>query len=194
MEMILAAMDSMLGPVTAQFEPLHFPQEALWMGPRDALEHDTRFRQLVPYVILRHDGKVAEFRRVGGDSRLEGRRSIGLGGHVNISDVAHDSIGGIDVHMTIRRAACREVFEEVDIGWLRDRHDLGVIRVSHDPVSAVHVGIVQVWDIEEPEVKPVDDSMEFLGWHDPVTMGLWRHESWSSMCVRYLRSQEIDNG
>src|SRR5688572_13131803 len=85
-----------------------------WFGPRRWLEQDPEFKQLVPYVILAHRGRVAMYRREtpGGEQRLHGLRSIGFGGHVGLEDAVVID-GAVDVGRTLARAAEREIEEEV---------------------------------------------------------------------------------
>src|SRR5439155_24195504 len=58
--------------------------------PRSAAELDPRYKQLVAYVALRWQGKFFHYLRTSrvGEQRLAGRRSIGVGGHLNAADVA----------------------------------------------------------------------------------------------------------
>ena len=55
---------------------------------RDTAEQDVRYKQLIPYVVLRWGETV--FRYVRGqrssESRLRAMRSIGLGGHIEPAD------------------------------------------------------------------------------------------------------------
>ena len=65
---------------------LHDPKVVRFL-PRSAAERDPDFKQLIPYAALRHRDKVFAYRRGGGaETRLHGRWSIGIGGHVNPAD------------------------------------------------------------------------------------------------------------
>lgn len=62
--------------------------------PRRRAEQDARYKQVIPYVVVRTAPLPGQgplylmFQRVGGgDSRLDRLYSIGLGGHVNTGDV-----------------------------------------------------------------------------------------------------------
>ena len=57
--------------------------------PRAAMEADPRFKQVIPYLVLRDRGRCFLMRRTraGGDARLHDRFSIGVGGHLNPGDV-----------------------------------------------------------------------------------------------------------
>ena len=64
----------------------------LSLQPRELVEDDPTYKQIIPYVILRHTegAKVTYFsyrRDKGGESRLENKRSIGVGGHLSQEDL-----------------------------------------------------------------------------------------------------------
>ncbi|GAB4403094.1 MAG: hypothetical protein OHK0048_21620 [Rhodoferax sp.] len=71
-----------------------FLAHALWM-PRALAEHDETRLQLIPYLVLRRDpDRVWAYQRTGGDARLAGRCSIGVGGHVDTADAASPGAAG----------------------------------------------------------------------------------------------------
>src|SRR5436190_14232302 len=61
--------------------------------PRSAMEQDPSFKQLIPYVIFRHQdaaGRTHLFQytrgKGQGEARLHAKRSIGIGGHISADD------------------------------------------------------------------------------------------------------------
>src|SRR6185369_13985532 len=56
--------------------------------PRDEMERDPSFKQVIPYLVLRDGPRYFLMRRTtaGRDERLHGRYSIGIGGHLNPGD------------------------------------------------------------------------------------------------------------
>jgi len=71
-----------------------FLAHASWLERAQA-EHDERYLQLIPYLLL-HDasGQLWCYQRSGGDARLQGRCSCGVGGHVDAEDALADDAGG----------------------------------------------------------------------------------------------------
>jgi predicted NUDIX family phosphoesterase len=60
--------------------------------PRNEVERDPSFKQLIPYVILRHRGLaecVFQYTRGTGqgEGRLHRKRSVGIGGHISLADL-----------------------------------------------------------------------------------------------------------
>ena len=58
--------------------------------PRPDAENDPGYKQIIPYVVLRRGDKIFMTRRLkkGGEARLHGLMSIGVGGHINPVDDA----------------------------------------------------------------------------------------------------------
>lgn len=135
----------------------------LIIGERNRLETDKRYKQLLPYVIVRQVGKdnilrYQPYRRTSGvgESRLAGNVSIGYGGHIDVNDVLSDTSSVIDLSLSLAIAIQRELDEEIKITNLVhtevsdvasiDFANLFIIDDSND-VGQVHLGIVVYCDI-----------------------------------------------
>jgi predicted NUDIX family phosphoesterase len=152
---------------------------------RRVAEEDPRFKQLVAYVAFRWQGRIFHYRRSPrvGERRLAGRRSIGVGGHLNASDVA----AGVD-EAGLRRAIARELAEEVELGEVPAIRYVGIIDADDVPVSRVHLGIVAVADVAAPRVTLRDPTLadgRFDG-AEELLARLDEFESWSQLCLRHL--------
>ena len=77
-----------LTPRTDHYLPLLLDPRHLSYIPRPAAESDPGFKQLIPYVVLRHGDHVYHYLRGqgAGEKRLRALRSIGVGGHINPVD------------------------------------------------------------------------------------------------------------
>ena len=102
---------------------------------RPAAENDPTFKQLIPYVVVRDAGRVLLMERTdaGGDARLHGRASIGVGGHLNPVDDGHDAL---------MAGLRREWDEEIDAAWEPRFELVGLLNDDSNPVGAVHLGVV----------------------------------------------------
>jgi predicted NUDIX family phosphoesterase len=102
---------------------------------RRAAEVDPDHKQLIPYVVVRDLDRVFLMQRTdaGGDARLHGKASIGVGGHLNPVDE------GADALMAGLR---REWAEELDADWEPDFDLVGLLNDDSNPVGAVHLGVV----------------------------------------------------
>lgn len=114
--------------------------------PRDEAENDPSFKQLIPYLVLRHGGRVFHYRRAGGgEKRLAARRSIGIGGHISHDD---GELAG-----AYRKGMLRELSEEVELAGGYQERCIGLINDDRTPVGQVHLGVVHVLDLDTAEVS-----------------------------------------
>jgi predicted NUDIX family phosphoesterase len=104
---------------------------------RALAEKDTSFKQIIPYVIIEHQGRILSYQRTkqGGESRLHLKHSIGFGGHINDTD--HQPQSNI-----LYTGMLRELNEEVFLPTLIGLQLLGGINDDSTPVGQVHLGVV----------------------------------------------------
>jgi predicted NUDIX family phosphoesterase len=135
--------------------------------PRDEAENDPDFKQLIPYVILRCGGQVYHYRRgsSGTETRLRARRSLGIGGHICKEDTAGEGRGG-----AYRAGLLREVTEEVFLNSAYSERSLGLINDDRTPVGRVHLGIVHLFELEEPRVRRREAALVEDGFAPPARL------------------------
>ena len=112
-------------------------------------ETDATLKQVIPYcVVLRGDDVFLTERTArGGESRLHGKRSVGIGGHVNPPDDTCGTVrdptpaGKADV---VARALDRELDEELEFSGGRSTRVVGVLNDDSTDVGSVHFGLVAV--------------------------------------------------
>jgi predicted NUDIX family phosphoesterase len=159
---------------------------------RDRLEveEDERFKQLIAYVLMEHEGRFLFYLRgnSAGEQRLADRGSMGVGGHVGTED---DSLfGHEDLHALYQRAVDREVREEVHVDAGHTSSVLGVINDDRDPVGRVHFGIVHLWRLTEPLVRRREAVLRQLRFAAPpdIRASGAHLESWSELCLEHLEA------
>lgn len=161
------------------------PQHASYR-PRSEMEQDPTFKQLIPYCIFRCQGDVFFYQRgtAQGESRLHAKRSIGVGGHVSTLDLHGENSAYLE-------GMRREIEEEIDLetGWVETC--VGVINDDETEVGRVHLGIVHVFELDNPKVRPREKSMINAGFASPAELldQLDEFESWSQICLKYLAGQ-----
>ena len=118
------------------------------------MEKDPSFKQLIPYVIFRHvgaDGRPTVFqytRGAGmGEGRLHRKRSVGIGGHISAIDAGDHAVGN-----PYQEGMRRELEEEVAIDTPYTAHCVGLINDDETEVGSVHLGVVHLFDVAQPEV------------------------------------------
>lgn len=155
--------------------------------PRDDMEQDPSYKQLIPYCIFRYtdpNGVVRLFQYTRGsgqgESRLHHQRSVGIGGHVSTLDSNDQS----PYHEGMRR----ELDEEVDIQTNYSESCVGLINDDQNEVGKVHLGIVHILDVESPDVLPREEDIANAGFVavSEILNDLEQFETWSQICIKAL--------
>jgi predicted NUDIX family phosphoesterase len=150
----------------------------LQFRPREQAEYDPTYKQLIPYIVLCHAGRIFHYRRVGGgEKRLTARRSIGLGGHINPCDYQP----GTDPY---RAGMIRELVEEADLPAYQER-TIGIINDDRTLVGRVHVGIVHLLTLSEPRVTLRESTLAAGGFAtvEELRTQASDFESWSQFLI-----------
>ncbi|MAG92735.1 MAG: phosphoesterase [Planctomycetaceae bacterium] len=160
-------------------DPLHTSYR-----PRGEVEEDPSYKQLIPYCIFRCNGEVFHYQRggTGGEGRLHSKRSIGIGGHISTVDQAGGS--------PYREGMRREIEEEVFLETVYRDTCIGMINDDETDVGRVHLGIVHVFDLEAPKVRPREESIIQTGFATPEQLAdsADQFETWSQICLDHLVS------
>jgi predicted NUDIX family phosphoesterase len=124
-------------------------------------ERTPTLKQVIPYSLIECDGLVLLFRRLstGGEVRLHGKHSIGIGGHINPEDLdvvaegpsaakqssaPQRTSGSVAARNPIDAGTHREIAEELAVSGEYKVRRVGLLNDDSNPVGAVHVGVVQV--------------------------------------------------
>lgn len=157
--------------------------------PRDQVEKDPGFKQLIPYVIFRHvdaAGRPSVFqytRGTGmGEGRLHRKRSVGIGGHISAIDVGDGADNPYEEGMR------RELEEEVAIDAPYTARCVGLINDDQTEVGSVHLGVVYLFDVDRPAVRPREPEIIECGFRpvETILADLTGFETWSEICMRAL--------
>jgi predicted NUDIX family phosphoesterase len=143
---------------------------------RPVAEEDPSHKQLIPYVVVRDGSRVFLMERTdaGGDRRLHGKVSIGVGGHLNPVDEGDDPL---------MAGLRREWEEELVADWSPDFRLIGLLNDETNPVGAVHLGVV--FEVEAAG-RPVDvrerDKLSGSFVDPDRVRAVWdRLETWSQL-------------
>ncbi|MFH1616776.1 MAG: hypothetical protein ABIG61_17050 [Planctomycetota bacterium] len=163
-----------------------FAPGVLCFIPRSQGESDPTYKQLIPYVIMRHKGRYLSYVRGkrAGERRLVGNRSIGIGGHINPAD---DEIPlfGTDFREVYRCAVEREVAEEVSVEASYTDRVVGLLNDDSNEVGRVHLGIVHCWTLDSAKVSRREQmitQMDFMS-YDELQEVRDTLETWSRLCL-----------
>jgi predicted NUDIX family phosphoesterase len=161
----------------------------LWFGPRRDLEHMEEFRQIIPYIVLQTGSRLVRYKRMpaGGEVRLHGRPSVGLGGHIDLADAVARG-DQIDLLRTIERAAERELLEELGGVQCTDRRWVGLLVDNDSAVGRVHVGLIGLWRLVALPDALAEDAIGEVAVQPVAELAVdaARLETWSAMLLPWL--------
>jgi predicted NUDIX family phosphoesterase len=151
-------------------------------APREAMERDPSFKQVIPYLVLRDGLQYYLMRRTraGGDDRLHDRWSIGVGGHLNPGD------GGLEGGLR------REWTEELDAAFVPDFRFIGLLNDDTTDVGSVHLGAVYVADAtgRPVSIRETDKLTGAFVDRDALVAVIDRMETWSRLVFEHLDARE----
>ena len=166
------------------------PQNNLFL-PRTQAEQDTRYKQLIPYVVLRYRDSVFSYVRgkKSSESRLVAMRSIGVGGHIEPVD---QSLFSSDRDMYLETAR-REVSEEVRLDSPYLESIAALINDDSTDVGKVHLGIMHIWDLAEPKVTKREGLITQAGFvpFESLRANLEELETWSRIALQVLEDPSV---
>ena len=176
-------------------DPVETLNEAgLFLGPRYLLEDMPEFMQIIPYIIVRKGNKFVSYTRTpkGGEARLQGKTSVGLGGHIDLADARlNPCTNQVDLQRTVEYALQRELEEEVPGINVDNVQFVGLLTDVSDAVGKVHIGLVVACDLVGDLPVDNEDALasvklrtadELLG--DEFTL-----EKWSRLVLEFARQR-----
>jgi len=145
--------------------------------PRDSVENDPEYQQIIPYVVFRHDPHyfLTHRLRASSEKRLRKQYSLGIGGHINPGD--------LEAGDPILDGLKREWSEEVVYDGSFEAQLIGLLNDDSSPVSKVHLGVVFLVDGDSPNIsiRETDKLAGELLTLDEMRIYYLGMESWSQM-------------
>lgn len=147
---------------------------------RGDMEEDPSFKQLIGYVLLKdiNTNEVLVYKRLvgGGEARLHGKASVGIGGHMN-------EIGEKTIFEMLKINAARELNEEVGVSEeeaLENLQFIGLINDDETEVGQVHIGVVYECKVDKNNVEVKEDDTLVIKWMSGVEAKKEEnYETWS---------------
>lgn len=180
----------------SRFAPLFDPANQSFME-RSAAEHDPSWKQLIPYVLISvpkpsNKGNYAlvnYFRGAEqGEQRLHGKRSIGIGGHINPVDASRLGLSAYKAGLR------REMEEELDFEQAQDVLRAPVVAFINDDsteVGKVHFGVVHFWELPNNVQLRSKELVLNYGYLDALCDHREDFESWSQLCLDMLKEEYV---
>ena len=153
---------------------------------RGDMEEDSTFKQLISYCLLENEkGEILVYERLsgGGEERLHGQSSIGVGGHMN------DVMGADSINEVLRVNAQRELEEEVGLAKedSQNMEYLGFINDDNNEVGKVHMGIVFKITVSTTDVEAKETDTLRIKWVEKGSIESYDDfETWSALILQDL--------
>lgn len=160
---------------------------------RGDAEENYLYKQPIPYAVVKRGEEYYGYTRLqgGGESRLHGKISLGIGGHMNeIEGMQMDTFNNV-----LLANLQRELEEEVLIGS-KDGYAvnmgleiIGLINDDADDVGRVHIGILAFIELSDNAEVTVRETEQLEGrWYtkDELKSEYERLENWSKFVVDTL--------
>ena len=174
-------------------------------------EKDNTIVQFIPYIVcMTTEGRILAYQRKGGgEGRLEGKHSIGIGGHVNTCDVeeykrfvnkdGHHVSVPIATWNVVTNGAIREVEEElhIDKGYAKENLiELGIIYTPSDEgsdkvtavpaVGEVHIGIIYGLLVHDKITTQVSEGLIRPRFINEAMTSQHKFENWSKLILQNM--------
>ena len=150
--------------------------------PRGLAEDDTTYKQIIPYLVFRHNDLYFLMQRKGSSSeqRLANKYSLGIGGHLREEDMKGS---------TIIEWAQREFDEEICYNGSVTITPLGILNSESSPVDQVHIGFVLLLEGDSADISIRSELQS--GELVPLSVCKEKDlEGWSRFVVEYLELKE----
>jgi predicted NUDIX family phosphoesterase len=169
-------------------------EASLGFVERGQAETNPDLKQIIPYVVVRQSQRVLIVERLtgGGERRLHGKLSLGIGGHINPIDgpSAGEPTSGL-----VARTRDRELAEDLWLDGVAAIDLLGTINDDTSAVGAVHLGVVfgvrlaTGGTVSVREVDALHGSL--LPWIEVVPLAQ-RLETWSAFLLDAHHHGQLD--
>lgn len=154
---------------------------------RGDMEEDPTFKQLISYCILENENdELLVYERLsgGGEARLHGQSSIGVGGHMN------DVKGAESINEVLRVNAQRELEEEVGLSESKSQNlaYIGFINDDTNEVGEVHLGVVFKIHVNSNDVEAMETDALRIKWVDQSKIEDYdEFETWSALILQAIK-------
>ncbi|MBR5533315.1 MAG: NUDIX domain-containing protein [Ruminiclostridium sp.] len=175
-------LEALLPPVpftTENMETIRrFILENHFFMEREKAEYDNTVKQIIPYVVIRQEGKYFLLRRLKKqtEARLHDKLSLGVGGHINpTEETAEDPL---------EAGLLRELDEEVAVETVTSLAAVGFLNENNGGVSDYHAALVCLLEAQgEVTVRETEKMSGSWAAVQELQEALPYLETWSQIVV-----------
>lgn len=165
---------------------------------RETAEKDDHYKQVVSYIIIKYNDKLLRFVRH--ESKInkfldyvDGKRSIGFGGHVQSGDINLWSYEKKDsgYYASVKR----EIKEEtgINIENAKGMKLIGVLNDDSTPRGLSHFAFIHLLELSEPNFKAREvwvSELELVSF-DQLSAEFVEYEYWSKLCLQHYFGDKL---
>lgn len=172
-----------------------FHERSLLDNKTDVMvEFGLKYPQLISYYVLNdQEGKIFAYRRKGKEEGLLGKWSIGIGGHIDHTDMQH---AGDTVAVIAMNSFKRELKEEVNLDKITPLTKARLIATLADTTSKVHVGYTQMLSVNPDELVYEPAEFNEVKWLSPNELKFFaktnEFETWSQLLLDEIKGRGCD--
>ena len=163
--------------------PALLARENNFFTARAPAETNPALKQIIPYVLLVHEGSVFHYvrGRKAGEQRLVAKGSIGIGGHMNDGDEGLFALDREAYHAAVQR----EVTEEVQLDAPFVNRIVALINDDSSEVGRVHLGVVHVFELASAAARKREAQITEAGFLPLAELRKRRATlaTWSQYCL-----------
>jgi len=151
---------------------------------RTQAEKDYNFKQVIPYVVVQHENRYLLVWRTSKqtEARLHNLYSLGVGGHINDTDIPSTGTNIILVGMR------RELTEEIEVEGQQSCELVGIINDDSTDVSRVHMGFVFLLRTASPRYTIMEPEKYTADWKSPSELANYytKMETWAQIVCDHV--------
>lgn len=154
--------------------------------PRNELEDDPSFKQIIPYAVICYDNEVYMFKRLSKqtETRLHNKCSLGVGGHMNPWG---EKIDTNYLHHELEREMNEEVKVYSDCKIV-DIKPVGFINDDLSEVGQVHLGVLFHINVSNKHIE-INETEKMTGeWIPKEQLAVFYEnmETWSQLYCKLI--------
>jgi 2-polyprenyl-3-methyl-5-hydroxy-6-metoxy-1,4-benzoquinol methylase/predicted NUDIX family phosphoesterase/dephospho-CoA kinase len=167
--------------------------------PRLTVEEDVNYKQVVSYALIMYKKRLLrftrhEYKRNRNLDLVDGKYSLGFGGHVQFEDFNLFTIN--DKDSGYGSSLLRELKEETGIEQqdIKDIRMIGVLNDDTTPKGKCHFAFLHLVELANPKFKDVEKWVikpELVSF-EQIIEEFENYEYWSKLCLQHFFSNELE--
>lgn len=168
--------------------------------PRGRVEGNPSYKQVVSYVLISYKGKLLrftrhEYKRNRNLELIDGKYSLGFGGHVQAEDLNLFTVGDNDSGYTA--SLYRELREETGIEKqdIKEIKTIGVLNDDSTIKGKCHFAFLHLAELATPKFKDTEKWVikpELVSF-EQIKSEFENYEYWSKLCMQHYFTKEMKN-